>query len=61
MKKIKLIAMVAVLVLTMGVLASCIAEVEIDLEKVQDISKEESIAEESSGFADPPRGLRVKN
>ena len=53
MKKIKLIAMVAVLVLTMGVLASCIAEVEIDLEKVQDISKEESIAEESSGFADP--------
>lgn len=52
MNKIKLLALVAVLILSVGVFASCVPEVKIDLDEVKEISKEEESAEES-GIPEP--------
>lgn len=53
MKKIKLIAIVALLAIIAGSLASCVADVVIDLDKVQEISKEEVSDDTSKGYAEP--------
>lgn len=56
MNKIKLFALLAVLVLSIGVLASCVPEVKIDIDEVKDISKEE-VSEEESGKIPEPENL----
>lgn len=54
MKKIRLIAMVAFLVLSIGLLASCVPEVKITLDEVIDISDDNSGDEDVSQGPPPP-------
>ena len=53
MKRIRLIALAAVLLLAISVLASCVPEVQIDLDKVQEVSNDVSQDDVSKGMPEP--------